>query len=321
MNRKWMLFGLVVALVLSTSLAACGDDEGEKSQGASTPAATATAGQAGSATKGPEPAERGGRKDIILATTTSTQDSGLLDVLVPAFEEETGYNVKVIAVGTGQALAMGERGDADVLLVHAPASEKALVDSGTAIDRRLVMHNDFVILGPKSDPAGIQGTTSTVEAFAKIYEAGSAFLNRGDDSGTDKLERSLWKKAGLDPSGASWYEESGQGMGATLQIANQRDAYILCDRATYLAQRASLSLVILLEGDPALLNVYSIMQVNPERFDLVDGPGGQAFADFMVSDKAQQMIGDFVDEGSGEPLFVPDASKTYEDLGLSSPFG
>lgn len=301
-----MLFGLLVALVLSITALECGENGDDGS---------------GSSPQGTSSSAREGAKDIIVATTTSTQDSGLLDVLVPAFEEETRYNVKVIAVGTGQALAMGERGDADVLLVHAPASEKMLVDSGAGINRRLVMHNDFIILGPESDPAGIKGTTSTVEAFEKIYEAGSTFLNRGDDSGTDKLERSLWKKAGLDPSGASWYEESGQGMGATLQIANQRDAYILCDRATYFAQRGSLSLVILLEGDPALLNVYSVIQVNPDKFDLVNGPGGEAFADFVVSDKAQQIIADFVDEVSGEPLFIPDADKTYEDLGLSTPFG
>ncbi|MDI6858614.1 MAG: substrate-binding domain-containing protein [Dehalococcoidia bacterium] len=306
MNGKWMLFGLLVALVLSITALECGENGDDGS---------------GSSPQGTSSSAREGAKDIIVATTTSTQDSGLLDVLVPAFEEETRYNVKVIAVGTGQALAMGERGDADVLLVHAPASEKMLVDSGAGINRRLVMHNDFIILGPESDPAGIKGTTSTVEAFEKIYEAGSTFLNRGDDSGTDKLERSLWKKAGLDPSGASWYEESGQGMGATLQIANQRDAYILCDRATYFAQRGSLSLVILLEGDPALLNVYSVIQVNPDKFDLVNGPGGEAFADFVVSDKAQQIIADFVDEVSGEPLFIPDADKTYEDLGLSTPFG
>lgn len=321
MGKKRVLFGLVAALAVSVTVLACGEDRGGENRGSSTAAATAAAGRTVGATQGPTPVERGGPKDIILATTTSTQDSGLLDVLVPEFEKETDYNVKLIAVGTGQALAMGERGDADVLLVHAPASEKSLVDSGAAMNRRLVMHNDFIILGPEGDPAGIKGAVSAVEAFKKIYQAGSAFLNRGDDSGTDKLERSLWKKAGLDPSGAPWYEESGQGMGVTLQIANQRDAYIVCDRATYLAQRASLSLVILLEGDPDLLNVYSVMQVNPDRLDLVNGPGGKAFADFMVSDRAQQMIADFVDESSGEPLFVPDADKTYEELGLSTPFG
>jgi tungstate transport system substrate-binding protein len=325
MGKKLIRFGLLVALVLSITFLACGEDEGEGGASPSPAAATATQGTtvapSGSATEEPTPVVRSGPKEVILATTTSTQDSGLLDVLVPEFEEETDYNVKVIAVGTGQALAMGERGDADVLLVHAPSSEKKLVDSGAAINRRLVMHNDFIILGPEGDPAGIKGMTSAVDAFKKIYDAGSSFLNRGDDSGTDKLEKSLWKKAELEPKGQSWYEESGQGMGATLQIANQRDAYILCDRATYLAQSASLSLVLLVEGDPALLNVYSVMQVNPDEFDLVNGPGGEAFAEFMVSDGTQEMIGDFVDEKSGQPLFIPDAGKTYEEVGLTTPFG
>ncbi len=258
----------------------------------------------------------GGEDELILATTTSTQDSGLLDVLVPEFEEESGYNVKVIAVGTGEALAMGERGDADVLLVHAPSSEKPLVESGAAIDRRLVMHNDFIIVGPENDPAGIQGMTSAVEAFAAIYDAGATFISRGDDSGTHKREVSLWEEAGLDPEDESWYGQSGQGMGATLQIANQKDAYTLSDRGTYLAQRKNLDVVVLVEGDPLLLNVYSVMRVNPERFDLVNGPGGQAFAEFMVSDGAQETIRDFGVEEFGQPLFIPDADKTYAELGL-----
>jgi tungstate transport system substrate-binding protein len=258
----------------------------------------------------------GGEDEFILATTTSTQDSGLLDVLVPEFEEESGYDVKIIAVGTGEALAMGERGDADVLLVHAPSSEKPLVESGAAIDRRLVMHNDFIIVGPENDPAGVEGMTSAVEAFAAIYDAGATFISRGDDSGTHKREVSLWEEAGLDPEGESWYEQSGQGMGATLQIANQKDAYTLSDRGTYLAQKKNLDLVVLVEGDPLLLNVYSVMQVNPERFDLVNGPGGQAFAEFMVSDGAQEIIRDFGVEEFGQPLFIPDADKTYAELGL-----
>lgn len=257
-----------------------------------------------------------GAKDIILATTTSTQDSGLLDVLVPAFEKQTGYNVKVIAVGTGQALAMGARGDADVLLVHAPRSEKQLVDSGAAVNRRLVMHNDFIIVGPAKDPAGIKGMSSAQEALRRIYDAGAPFVSRGDDSGTDKLEKSLWQKLGHDPQGKGWYEETGQGMGATLQVANQRDAYTISDRATFLAEARSLDLVLLVERDPLLLNVYSVMQVNPERFERVNGPGAQAFADFVVSPSAQAIIGAFGADRFGQPLFVPDAGKTYTDLGL-----
>jgi len=321
------LFGLVallLALVAALGLVACGGDN--ESKETATPQAAATGTPQAATTGTPQaatstPIVRSGPKEIILATTTSTQDSGLLDVLVPEFEKDSGYNLKIIAVGSGQALAMGQRGDADVLLVHAPSSEKKLVDSSAAINRRLVMHNDFIILGPDKDPAGIKGMSSSVDALKKVFDTGSSFISRGDDSGTDKLEKSLWKKAELDPKGKSWYEESGQGMGATLQIANQRDAYIICDRATYLAQGAGLSLTLLVEGDPVLLNVYSVMQVNPDEFDLVNGPGGKAFADFMVSDKAQQMIDAFVDKKSGKPLFTPDAGKTYEEIGMKTPFG
>jgi tungstate transport system substrate-binding protein len=293
---------------------ACGREEGAPVK---TPEVQATAAQTpqAEATEAGTPGEHG-PTEVILATTTSTYDSGLLDVLVPEFEKGTDYNVKVIAVGTGQALAMGGRGDADALLVHAPSSEKELVDSGAAINRRLVMHNDFVIVGPEDDPAGIEGMTLAAEALAAIHDAGATFISRGDDSGTHKREMSLWNGAGLDPEGQSWYEQSGQGMGATLQIANQKDAYTLSDRGTYLAQSKNLNLVVLVEGDPLLLNVYSVMQVNPERFDLVNGPGGEAFVEFMISEKVQEIIRDFRVEEFGEPLFIPDADKTYEELGL-----
>jgi tungstate transport system substrate-binding protein len=183
------------------------------------------------------------------------------------------------------------------------------------------MHNDFIILGPDSDPAGIKGMTSAVDAFKKISDTGSTFMSRGDDSGTNKAELSLWKKAEVDPKGKSWYEETGQGMGATLQVANQRDGYTLSDRATFVAQKEGFVLKVLVEGDPLLLNVYSVMQVNPDKFDLVNGPGGKAFADFMVSEKGQQMIGAYVDKKSGKPLFTPDAGKTYEEIGMKTPFG
>ena len=322
---KHLRLGLLfIALLLSMGLMACGG--GTKKTGETTPQATAATTPAASATTAgtvapsPTPVPREGPKDVILATTTSTQDTGLLDVLVPEFEKETGYNLKVIAVGTGQALAMGERGDADVMLVHAPSSEKKVVDEGVGLDRRLVMHNDFVLLGPASDPAGVKGMTNAVDALTKIYNAGSSFISRGDDSGTDKLEKALWKKANLDPQGKSWYEETGQGMGASLQIANQRDAYIMSDRGTFLASQ-NLSLGIVVEGDPALLNVYSVMQVNPDKFSLVNGPGGKAFADFMVSDTAQNIIKDFGVDKYGQPLFTADAGKTYEEVGLATPFG
>jgi len=254
-------------------------------------------------------------KDIILATTTSTQDSGLLDVLIPAFEQKTGYVVKSVAVGTGQALKMGEEGNADVLLVHAPASEKALMDAGFGKDRYLVMHNDFIVVGPSSDPAGIKGIASTVEAYQKISSAGAPFISRGDDSGTHKMELSLWKSAGTTPEG-EWYQESGQGMGATLTIASEKAGYTLTDRATYLANKASLELEILLEGDTVLLNVYHVITVNPEKWPKVNVAGAQAFADFLVSDECQAMIGEFGVEKFGQALFTPDADKTDADLGL-----
>jgi tungstate transport system substrate-binding protein len=301
--RHWMWVAALVALTMLLS-GACGDEEEAPAE---TPGAEVTA---------EETVVERGPSEVILATTTSTYDSGLLDVLVPRFEDETGSTMKIIAVGTGQALAMGERGDADVLLVHAPSSEKELVDSDAAINRMLVMHNDFVIVGPEDDPAAIAGMTSAVEALTTVYEAGAAFIGRGDDSGTHKRELSLWEEAALDPEGESWYAQSGQGMGATLQIANQKQAYTLSDRGTYLAQSENLDLVVLVEGDPLLLNVYSVMQVNPEMFDLVNGPGGEAFAEFMVSETTQEVIRDFGVEEFGEPLFIPDADKTYEDLGL-----
>jgi tungstate transport system substrate-binding protein len=259
----------------------------------------------------------GGGEEVILATTTSTYDSGLLDTLVPNFEGQTDYEVKIIAVGTGQALAMGERGDADVLLVHAPSSEMELVESGAAINRQLVMHNDFIIVGSEDGPAGIEGMTSAADAFATIYDNEATFISRGDDSGTHKKEKAIWESAGLDPEGKSWYEQSGQGMGATLQIANQKDAYTLSDRGTYLAQSENLELVVLVEGDPVFFNVYHVMQVNPEKFDKVNDEGGAAFVDFMISDSVQDIIRDFGVDEFGQPLFIPDAGKDESELAPS----
>ncbi|MDZ4278176.1 MAG: substrate-binding domain-containing protein, partial [Dehalococcoidia bacterium] len=243
----------------------------------------------------------GGGGSIILATTTSTQDSGLLDVLVPQFEEESGFEVKVIAVGTGQALEMGRRGDADVLLVHAPGSEEEFVAEGYAVNRQLVMHNDFVVVGPEDDPAGVADATDALEALQAIADSEASFISRGDDSGTHKLELSLWEELGLDPTGESWYEESGQGMGATLQIAGQRAGYTISDRGTFLALSEELDLQVLNEGDPRLLNIYHVMQVNPERFDGLEVEGAAAFVDFMVSDETQAAIGDFGVEEFGRP--------------------
>ncbi len=247
-------------------------------------------------------------KDLILSTTTSTVDSGLLDVLIPVFEKQTGYRVKTIAVGTGQALAMGEKGEADVLLTHAPSAEKMLVDSGTVTNYQLVMHNDFVVVGPAADPAGIKGKPSA-EAFKAIAARQAVFISRGDDSGTHKKELSIWKGLETTPAGAKWYQESGQGMGATLLMASEKQGYTLTDRATYLAQKKNLGLEILSEGDKSLLNIYHVMQVSPEKFGKVNAEGGKAFVEFMVAPETQKMIGDFGKDKFGQSLFFPDAGK------------
>lgn len=241
--------------------------------------------------------------EVILATTTSTEDSGLLDELIPMFEEDTGYHVKTIAVGTGQALAMGEDGEADVLLTHAPASEQELVDSGDVVNYNRVMYNDFIIVGPESDPAGLEGLPIE-EAMAKVAETNSEFVSRGDDSGTHKKELALWEAADLDPVDEDWYIESGQGMGDTLQIAAEKEAYVMTDRATYLAQVKNFEhMVILVEGDDDLLNIYHVMEVNSEKHELVNAEGGKAFVEFMISDKAHDVIGTFGEEEYGQPLF------------------
>ena len=254
-------------------------------------------------------------RNVILSTTTSTQDSGLLDLLVPLFEKQSGYSVKTVSVGTGQALALAAKGDADVALVHAPSLEKKYVAGGQLQNRRLVMYNDFVIIGPKDDPAKIRTVKSTLAALKAIEQARAAFVSRGDNSGTHTLEKSLWKEAGIQPNGP-WYIESGQGMGATLNIANERNAYAITDRGTYLALGKRVTLPILVEGDRALLNIYSVMEVNPANGPRVNTAGGKAFADFMVSPQAQNLIKNFGVEKFGQPLFVPVAHKREEELGV-----
>jgi tungstate transport system substrate-binding protein len=254
-------------------------------------------------------------KTVILSTTTSTQDSGLLDVLVPLFEKQTGYSVKTISVGTGQALALAAKGDADVALVHAPSLEKNYVAEGKLQNRRVVMYNDFVIIGPKNDPAKIKSAKTAGEALKRIQQSKSPFVSRGDNSGTHNLEKSLWKSAGIQPKG-DWYIEAGQGMGATLAIANERNGYAITDRGTYLALRKRVTLPILVEGDKALLNVYSVLEVNPVNGPRVNATGGKAFADFMVSPKTQDIIKSFGVDKFGQPLFVPIAGKRGEELGV-----
>jgi tungstate transport system substrate-binding protein len=255
------------------------------------------------------------KKNLILSTTTSTQDSGLLDVLVPLFEKQTGYSVKTISVGTGQALALAAKGDADVALVHAPSLEKQYLAEGKLFNRRLVMYNDFVIIGPKDDPAKIKSGKTALAALKLIEQFHARFVSRGDNSGTHSLEKSLWQEAGVEPKG-SWYIESGQGMGATLAIANERNAYTITDRGTYLALARRLSLPILVEGDKLLLNIYSVIEVNPTNGPRINVSGGKAFADFMVAPQTQSVIKRFGVEKFGQPLFVPVAGKREEELGL-----
>jgi len=255
------------------------------------------------------------QRNIILSTTTSTQDSGLLDVLLPVFEKETGYFVKTIAVGSGQAMAMGQKGEADVLLVHSPAAEKKFIFEEYGINRRLVMHNDYIIVGPQADPAGIKGTKSAAEAFKKIAAAISIFMSRGDNSGTNSKEKEIWKAAVIKAEGQKWYQQTGLGMGQTLSVAAEKRAYTLADRGTYLALKKNLGLDILAEGDGILLNIYHVIEVNPGKWPKVNAAGAKTFADFMVSEHTQTIIKTFGVDKFGSPLFFPDAGKKEEALG------
>jgi len=302
-SKKQLLF-VALLLIFVVSLAACSKQENTPTP---TPEQEQTTAQEPAAPENP---------NVILATTTSTQDSGLLDVLIPIFEEQTGYTIKTIAVGTGAALEMGKKGEADVLLVHAPASEKELVDSGVGINYQLVMHNDFVIIGPADDPAKINGTATAAEALKKIADSGSLFVSRGDDSGTHKMELKLWQAAGITPdTGNPAYQETGQGMGQTLNVAEQKSGYTLTDRATYLAQKQNLNLVIHVEGEKNLLNIYHVMQVNPEKFPKVNADGAKAFVEFMIAPDTQKLISEFGVDKYGEPLFYADAGKNEAELG------
>ncbi len=251
-------------------------------------------------------------KDIILATTTSTRDSGLLDYLLPVFEKQSGYKVKVIAVGTGAALKMGEKGEADVLLVHAPDAEKKVMATGATINRRLIMHNDFVFAGPKADPAKIK-KSSVENALKAIADNKAVFVSRGDDSGTHKMEKKLWNFVKIKPEGA-WYQQAGAGMAQTLKIADERHGYTLTDRATYLAQKKNLTLEILVEGDKKLLNIYHVMEVNSKKFSKVNAAGAKAFGDFLLSAQGQKMIAEHGKQKYGQPLFFADGGKTEQEF-------
>jgi tungstate transport system substrate-binding protein len=255
-------------------------------------------------------------KTVILATTTSTQDSGLLDVLVPLFEKESGFQVKTIAVGSGQALKMGEKGEADVLLVHSPDAEKKFMADGFGASRRLVMHNDYIIVGLASDPAKVKGTSAS-DALKRIAQVGAIFVSRGDNSGTHAKEKGLWKVAGINPeTGQKWYQQTGLGMGQSLNVAAEKKGYTITDRATYLSLKKGLGLEILVEGDSRLLNIYHVIELDSAKWPRVNAGGGRAFADFMVAKKTQEIIGRFGVEKFGAPLFFPDAGKKPESLGL-----
>ncbi len=285
---------LSLLLVLSILLAACG------------PATTPTAAPAVPASP-----------SLILATTTSTQDSGLLDVLIPLFQKQTGYQVKTVAVGSGQAMQMGQEGNADVLLVHSPSAEVTFMSDGWGKDRALIMHNDFIIVGPASDPAKIKGL-GPADAFKAIAAAQAPFVARADKSGTSTKELGIWAKTDVNPATTkpAWYIETGQGMGASLTVASEKGAYTLSDRATYLANKDKLQLEILIEGNKTLLNVYHIITVNPDKWPKVNYEGAMAFLKFMTDPATQKVIGEFGANKFGQPLFFPDADKTDKDLGL-----
>jgi tungstate transport system substrate-binding protein len=254
-------------------------------------------------------------KSVILATTTSTQDSGLLDVLVPLFEKESGFQVKTISVGSGQAMKMGEKGEADVLLVHSPDAEKKFMAEGFGVSRRLVMHNDFIIVGPAADPAKIKGAKAA-DALKRIAQSGAIFVSRGDNSGTHAKEKGLWKAAAINPEGQKWFQQTGLGMGQTLNVAAEKKGYTLTDRATYLSLKKGLGLEIIVEGDSKLLNIYHVIELNSIKWPKVNAQGGKAFADFMVAKKTQEIIGRFGVDKYGAPLFFPDAGRKPGDLGL-----
>ena len=301
-------------LLLMALLVACG--------GAATPAAPAVEEPAVSAPAAEEPTavpvptemleptavpEEAMGNSITLATTTSTEDSGLLDFLLPVFTEETGIDVEVVAVGTGQAIALGETGDADVLLVHARSKEDAYMDAGHGLRREDVMYNDFVIVGPESDPAGISGMNDAAEAFAAIAAAEAPFVSRGDDSGTHTKELAIWEVAGIEPAGG-WYVSAGQGMGAVLTMADELQAYTLSDRATYLARTLEgTDLQLVVEGDPLIFNPYGVMDVNPDKSADINAEGAMTFIDWIIALPAQELISTFGVEAFGSPLFVPDS--------------
>ena len=288
-KRFSLIYPFFLALVLML-LSACSPQSTQPSSATPTPESTTPATASKEA------------KEIVLATTTSTQDSGLLDSLLPVFEQKTGVKVKVVAVGTGQAIKLGEDGNADVLLVHARKSEDEFMEKGLGINAYDVMYNQFYIVGPSDDPAGLKQAKTAKEAMEKIAANRSSFVSRGDDSGTDKKEKSIWKEAGITPEG-SWYLSSGQGMGETLQMADEKKAYTLTDEATFLSRK--LGLQIVMQGDKSLLNPYGIIQVKSSAKQ----EEGMQLIQFFTGEEGQKLIGEFGQATYGKGLFVPDAKK------------
>ena len=265
------------------------------------------------ATREADPSETpAGARPVVLATTTSTQDSGLLDELVAAFEEAAGYPVKTVAVGSGQAIELGRRGEADVVLAHSPEAEQELMASGVAGSREVVMHNDFVVVGPAGDPARVKDVRA-VEAFRRIARERAPFVSRGDDSGTHAKELSLWEAARVEPRGP-WYQETGSGMGATLTVAAEKDAYTLADRGTYLSNPQAVDLEIMVDGGSGLLNVYHVIDIDTDAGKRVNAAGGDAFAKWILSPPAQEIIGSFGREEYGQALFTPDAGRSDAEI-------
>ena len=291
--KKGLFLGLVLVLMLSLVISGCSQktnqSEGEDQD------------------NGEGQNVEAENKEIILATTTSTEDSGLLDFILPDFKEKTGIDVKVVSVGTGKAIKHGEDGEADVLLVHAKASEEKFVEEGHGLERFQVMYNDFIIIGPKDDPANAKANPNDASAALKAFKDNNiTFISRGDDSGTHKKELQLWTAAGIEPEG-DWYIEAGQGMGATIQMAEEMKGYTMADRATYLSMSGDIELEIIVEGDEGLLNQYGVIAVNPEKNDQINAEGAQAFIEWLLSSETQKLIGEFGKEEFGQPLFVPNA--------------
>lgn len=257
----------------------------------------------------PTPNEKPAPVELILATTTSTQDSGLLEYLLPDFEKEYNVVMKVIAVGSGQAIQMGKDGNADVLLVHSPAAEKTYMEEKHGVRREDVMYNDFIIVGPEEDPAKLKNTATTVDAFKALMDSKSKFISRGDDSGTHSKEKAIWKAAELETSG-DWYISAGQGMGAVLTMADEEKAYTLSDRATYMTQvQMGLELNIMVEGDKQLLNPYGVIAVDPSKSPKINNEVANQFIDWLISDETQKKIADFKKEELGVSLFIPNYKK------------